>query len=449
MTTPRLFSWVKEQIRPYLTTAGREALGNLIWMILWTGLSYGCGLAVIFTLTAALGPQQYGAYSAATILYSYLILVGSVGAGAVVVREAARPEEDSARILGAYFRLTTATSTAVALAAAGGAWLLFTAPDERLLLTLLAVGVPPLSVSAVPFFIAHHRQARSAGLTCLGEVLALLAILALDRGGALTLVAIGAIYAVKAWGVSVLLYLVYHLTVHPLRWSAPRGEARRMWHSAWPLVLAAVVNLVPLNAGIFFVRPAHGETAAAVYGIATMIATAYYMFAALALQILLPHILGPHGLERCFLRKLAVFAVAFFGVMGLAFFGAGWLAIELVLPAAYRPAVVPMGLLLLGAANMLLASVVHQYLLRFHLERFVMAVQVAGCALYAGGCLVLVPAAGDWVAAGLTVLVTFTAGLVCLVRVGKALAAVRPDSGDTGISPTAWEEAPLGRAREQ
>src|SRR5262249_9693085 len=148
--------------------------------------------------------------------------------------------------------------------------------------------------------------------------------------------------------------VLYHRVIRPLRPVFRRERFRRMVRSSLPLAGSTVIAWLPANAGVFFVRWFHGETEAGVFGIASPAAGAYLLSRYLAIRLPQPHIAGPYGLDRLFLRKLMLFAGLFLTLLYLGGFGGGAAVVLFLLAPLYRAALLPMAVLL---AAMLLLSV--------------------------------------------------------------------------------------------
>jgi O-antigen/teichoic acid export membrane protein len=427
------FATARALVRSFLTDAGKQALGNLLWLSVWVALTQVCTIGVLLVLTRSLGPQGYGGVALGLTLYTYLVMIGSLCSASVVVREGARRPQDLDAITTAYLVLTAVSAGLACGLTVVGAWLVPVSAGERWLLALIAVGTIPASVNLAPLFIVHHRQARNALVTFVAELAALAAVLALGWSDALSLPVVGVVYAGK-WALTAAgQFLTYQATVRPLRWSHPGAYLSKLLRSSWPILFATLVYFVPLGAGVFVVRVLRGDAEAGIYGLAYQGAGAYYTFGALAVQVIQPHVLGAHGLEPTFLRKLSFFVVVFLGGLAALAAAGGWIVIRFLLPPAYFAAVVPLLLLVAAALLLLLAGTAHLYLLRFHDERFILAAHLAAAVLYAVTCPALVTWAGAPGAALGAVAATLAGAALCLgrarsrLRTGAALGKVNGD----------------------
>jgi O-antigen/teichoic acid export membrane protein len=404
-------------VRSYDTEAGRRALWNLVWSSLCTVLGQACGLCALLLLTGVLGPEKYGALAFALTLQWYMGLVGGIGAGSMVIRDGSQSPQDLDTITTSYFVITGLSSGCIIAVTLLGAAVAPVSAEEGWLLALFAVGNVAVAATPMPLFVVQHRQARGGLIAAVGETFGLAMILFLARSGFLTLPAVGMIYSVKWVAVAVVQFLVYHRTVRPLRWSYCTSHVRRLLHGSWPMMFVALVFYIPLNAGVVLVRTLEGDAEAGIYGIAYQAAGAYYGFAALGVQIVQPHITGPYGVERSFVRKLCLFAALFFGGLAL-FVGVGaLLVIRVILNAAYQSAVIPMAFLVGCALVLLFANLAHIYLLRFQEQRFLLCVHLCEAGVYLGGGALLVARFGFPAAALWAVTTALLGTMACLARV--------------------------------
>jgi O-antigen/teichoic acid export membrane protein len=178
----RWIAGVRGLVRSYLTDAGRQALGNLVWLSVGMVLAQGCAFGVLVILTRALGPAEYGSVVVALTLQTYLVQIGSLTSGPVVIREGTQRPEDLDRLTSAYLLLTAVGSGLVCALSLVTIWLVPRSDGERWLLTLVTLGTIPSSLSLYPLFSVHHRQARGAMVTFVGELRAAVALVLFSGG---------------------------------------------------------------------------------------------------------------------------------------------------------------------------------------------------------------------------------------------------------------------------
>jgi O-antigen/teichoic acid export membrane protein len=256
------------------------------------------------------------------------------------------------------------------------------------------------------------------------EVLMLAATLYLDSREALTLKHIGLLFLGKWLLVFAGQWTLFQLAVRRLRGVYSPVELRGLFRSSWPIMLAALAFVAPLNSGTLLVRWFDSLENAGVYGVAFQVANAYYLFGGLGVQVVQPHILGEYGLEATFVRKLAIFVVAFVSSGGLLAVLAGWTLVHLFLDASYHPATTPMALLLICAGGMLASRFAHPYLVRFGAERAILVIHVGGAGLFVAASLLfsgtLTPTATAAIAAGASVLSAALCFAVVRSRIRRA-----------------------------
>jgi O-antigen/teichoic acid export membrane protein len=408
-------------VASYMTEAGRRALRNLIGLLAWTALWQASALGSLLLLSLGLAPEQFGMLSFALTAQTYLVLLGSLGCGSIVIREGIQRPSDLDAILTSFLTLTATSS---ALVCAGSLLVVSLAPvsgEEGWLLSLVAMGSIPASMNLQPLFDIHHDQARGVSVGAVAEALGLLAVVLLWRSGALTLRTLGGVYAVKwslAWAGQL---LVYHAGIRRMRWRRSPGDTRRILRLSWPILFASLLFLLPLGGGVLLVRLRSGPTDAALIGLAYQAASAYLTLASLGLQVVQPHIAGPYGLYPGFLRKLALFAGLLLGCLAALALAVGWAVLRL-LPPVYGGAIVPMAWLLAAAGLLLIARLSHMFLIRFEDGPFILGSHFATALVYVGGCSLISP---PWLRTGAAVLAPWAVLIAtgaCLWRVRRRIA---------------------------
>jgi O-antigen/teichoic acid export membrane protein len=378
-------------LRSYQTPAGKQAAWNLGALVVLTALTQAAAVLTLLLLTNGLGPAGFGVFAFAIALQPYLYLTGTFGTALVLFREGVREPEQLDAITTAYQATGLAGSLVVGALTAAIAWFAPISPGERDLICLTALGNVGACLALAPLFDVHHRQPLAGVVGLAVELAALAAVFALARTGTLTLPWVGVVYAVKWWLLTAGQYVLYHLAIRPLRLVFRSERLWRMIRSSLPLAGSTMIAGLPANAGVFFVRLYHGKADAGVFGVASQAAAAYLMFSYLAIRILQPHIAGPYGLDRSFLRKLVLFAALFLVLLAAGGFAVAAGVIVWLLAPEYRAALVPMAVLL-GAAVVLSAGVLaSSYLVVLHRERTVLIAHAVSAVVYVAGVVVLVP----------------------------------------------------------
>lgn len=372
----RPWSLARAVVAPYCTEAGLRALRNLVGIAACTGLGNLCAAATLFLMTSRLSPAAFGAFVVMQTVQSYLLLLSCGGTLTVTIREAARYPDCLDAITTAHLVLNVGTALLLGLLAVAASWLLPLAAEERWLLAILLAGNVAAAAYPLTLFDLHHRQWLGSVISLAGEILGLIAMGLLAWHDVLRLSTVGLVFAGKWVAVSAGQAATYHLAVHRFRWRLCGATLRTMFRSAWPTALAALVALVPLNAGIFFVRVFRGEDEAGLYGLAYQVAAAYQLFAGLGTRILQPHIVGPYGFDHRFLVKLVLFASMYIAGIGILAFLGGYLLITWFLQPYYEAAVPPLGCLIFTAGLGNGLSLVAVYFVRLGRERFILVLQV-------------------------------------------------------------------------
>jgi len=368
-----------------LSPAGRLSfrVGALLGL---TALSQGCGFGILLLCGNVLGPDGLGLFLFALGVQGFLVLFASGGLGTVAVREVGRrlAEADPAgadAATTAYLLLVCASSALAHGVVAVAVALTPCSAEERAVLFWMLAGNVVGAVSLLPLFDARHRQLRPAFVTVLVDVATLAAFAAVAVAGGLTPPVAMALLAAK-WVAIAVGHLALLAALAPLRWDYRPAVVRAFLRPGPRLLLAGFLVLVPLSGGVVVTRLLRTPADAAVIGLATQIAlvhtTAWWQVS----RILQPHILGPHGEEAWFVRRLAAGVAAALAGLTVALAGAAAVVFLWLLPPEYRDALLPTGLLLVAATEWGVAAVVWAYLVRRHREGAIMAGYLAGAVVY-------------------------------------------------------------------
>ena len=382
---------LRSLLEAYLTSAGKQAARNLLWLVALTGLTQVASLGTVLLVTNCLGPAGFGVFVFALTLQSYLYLVGTLGTALVLFRDGINEPEGLDQITTAYQAVSLTGSMFVGGLTAGCAWLAPISGAEQRLICLIAAGNVAACFTLGPLFDVHHRQPLVAVVGLAAEGATLLAVYMLRRIGNLSLVSLGMVFAIKWWLIMISLCAMYHWTIRPLRLEFCAGQLRRMLHSSMPLACGALLAGLPVNAGVFFVRSLRGEFEAGVFGIAGQVAGAYLIFSNLAIRILQPHIAGRYGLDLFFVQKLIVFATVFLSLLYFVGLLAGAGVVLFILAPLYRPAITPMAVLLGAALLFSAGQIASSYLTVLHREHAVLVANSLAAVVYVVGAVALVP----------------------------------------------------------
>jgi O-antigen/teichoic acid export membrane protein len=418
-----MFARGRALLASYWTPAGKQALGNLIGLVVCSIVSQGSGFGVLLLLTHHLDTAGFSSVSVGLSAQMFLVLFGSLGVSSVVVPILAGHPERRDEMTSAYF---TATALGGMTAAAIGLILTCAIPDataERWLFALLAVAVLPLVLNLAPLFDAAHLQARGAVIQPAYDALMLTVVWLLARSGLLTLPAIGLAFAGKAYLVLLSQMIVFHRTVRPLRRVLALEAAVRLAARGAPMMLAVFAILVPLNAGVLFVRKYGGDQEAGVYGAALQFANAYFLVGSLCIRIIQPHIAGPYGLQAGFVVKVVAFVFSAVGGAGILIGLGGWAVIRGLFPEGYCPSILLLPILLGTVFFMYIRSVAHHYLIQVHRERVLLVIHGLAAVAFAVGCCIVdgTAAAVAWVGFTVVTLTTGTDLFVAVVAVRNAV----------------------------
>ncbi len=420
----RMFSSARTLVRSYMTSAGRTAARNLIWLGLLSVLGQTCALGVVFLLTSALGRPVFGIVASALTFQSYLLKLGCVGIKQITVREAAQHPDRLDTTSTSHFVIAGTSSSLVGILATVVVWVIGWGEfDERVLLTILALGNVAACLNIRPLLDAQHQQPKAAGMTFLSELLAMLAIGYLYRTEQLSLPAIGLVFSVKWLVACVGQHLFYHFTVRRIRWCYSGSNVRLILASSWPIMLTLLITAIPMTSGVFLVRSMIGDDETAILGLAQQVAVAYIMLLGLCSRIVEPHIAGPYGLHRGFLKKLILFvAVLSVVLLGLAV-AAVYVLLNHLINQQYESALMPICLMLVAGVTVNVGRIGSMYLVVLHRETSVFRANAIAAILFGLLAICLIPsfgALGSSVASALAVIVgTFIILISARKHVGR------------------------------
>jgi len=376
-------------LRSYLTPAGKQALWNLAWLVAGTVVSQACGLIGVLLLTHALGPDQFGIYTFSMTLYGYLALVAAAGMGPVVIREVTRRPHDLRAITAVYIAVSFVASVLIAAATWLAVFWASPSPDERFLLGCIVLANLANCVQLLPFLDAHHRQSLLAMVTVVVDIVWLSAMLIGFAAGALTLRLAGGLVAVRIAASAAGSLAVYRLAIGPIGWRVRWREVTGLLASSWSLLITQLTATVPLTSGVLLVRWFHGDAAAGIMGLATLVLQTFLQLTIVAIRIVYPHITGPYGRERAFRRKLWAFFLGYTaGLFSIMILGV-WILVTTLLPIGYAQAFPTSVILLFGGSLLSLAWLKARFLVANKREPILALVQFVGSTTF----LVI---AGSW-----------------------------------------------------
>lgn len=328
-------------LRAHLTPAARLAAWNFFWMVLGRVVGQAAQVGVVLLLTHHLTQSQFGMFMTALAIQGYVLLVGSAGLPAVVVREMVQRPQDQPRIASTYLSMTAVMGF--------GAWsvlsviVLFSplGPSEKSLFILTSLAAAIASINPEPLFDSQHAQATAAMIVVLGDLLLPAAILLLIGANALTLTTIG-ICLVFKWLLVVLLLGSNKKVRHLLSGRfVSLQEVRCLWRSSCHLLIAGTLAMVPVSGPTIVARIFSGPKQAAIVGLAVQVLQTYIMIVALVQRLLRPHVAGPYGFDRKFVVKLVLFNVAVLSSLFVCATMGSYVVVRWILPAEYGAALLP------------------------------------------------------------------------------------------------------------
>jgi O-antigen/teichoic acid export membrane protein len=403
-------------LRSYLTPAGKQAIWNLGWLVAGTVVSQACGLIGVLLLTRALGPEQFGIYTFSMTLYGYLALAAAAGMGPVVIREVTRRPHDLRAITAAYIAVSLSASVLITAVTWLGVYMAAPSPDERFLLACIVLANLANCVQLLPFLDAHHRQSLLAMVTSVVDIGWLSAMLACFATGSLTLRLASVLIAVRIIALAAGSLAVYRLVIAPIDVRVRWREVSGLLASSWSLLITQLAATIPLTSGVLLVRWFHGEAAAGIMGLATLVLQTFLQLTVVAIRIVYPHITGPHGNEPTFRRKLWIFFLGYQFVLFAAIVLAVWGMVTWLLPTHYARVLQISLLILCGGIVQGTVWLYFQFMIAGGRELTVVLTQLISSALFLACAL---PAAYCWSVPGAAASFSLSAFFMLIILIAS------------------------------
>ncbi|MEM2002303.1 MAG: oligosaccharide flippase family protein [Candidatus Methanomethylicaceae archaeon] len=355
------------QLQTHLTPAARQAAWNFAWMVLARLVSQAALLGVVLVLARSLTTKEFGMFMTALALQGYVYLIGSAGMGPVVVRELVRQPNRQVEISSTYFLISLIGGLITWTIVSAATVPLAISAEEKILISVMALGAALACANPEPLYDAAHQQWIPALVGVAADIF-FFTIVVLTVYLTTCPLWIGLAFAIKwSFNVLVLLRLPHAQALIDVH-EANFGDARKLWLSGRHILLATLLSTFLVTGPTVVARVLHGEAAAGAMGLGVQVLQVYLTFFSLAGRVLHPHIVGPFGLTRSFLIKLALVTVALScGLFVLALGAAA--AVTKLVPVAGRGDSPTSYLLLLIAG--LIASpviVIYYYVVRFEAE---------------------------------------------------------------------------------
>ncbi|MGQ9563562.1 MAG: oligosaccharide flippase family protein, partial [Thermogutta sp.] len=245
-------------LRSYLTPAGKRAAWNLSWMLLGRLVGHVSLLGAVLLLTHALSGEQFGMVTTALAVQGYILLLGSAGMPAVVVREAVQRPQELSQIGATYLLVSWTIGGAAAAIAIFAVMLMPLSTSERWLLALMFFGAAAAAGNPEALYDALHSQAVPAIVFAVSDGGFLIAVVLMIWRGDITLPLLGALFLAK-WVLSIGTLVLVLLAQNRFSFrDAKLGQAIRLWRSSWPLLVAGFLAMIPVSGGTIITRFLYG-----------------------------------------------------------------------------------------------------------------------------------------------------------------------------------------------
>lgn len=373
MSEPGWGQRIRNLIRAYWTPAGKQAFWNLLGLGICTAISQACSFGILLVLTDALAPAAFGAIVFALNLQSYLFTIGTFGLGPIVVRELNQQPEKTDETVTAFLSIAGVTSTLCGIIAAVIVAFIPASPDERVMLWCVAAGNVAACLNLNSLYDAAHRQALSAALIVPVDLLILAINICLFQLGLLSVPAYG-LLVITRWLLTALVQAwFYHRRVHRFQVKSSLERIRQLLKAGQPLLVAGLLNAIPISGCVLLVRIFTDEQTTAVYGLAFQVVAVELLILSILIRVLQPHINGVHGLVRKFVIQLILVVAGTSLALAAISISFGWVLFQRILRPEYQPAFEVLLVMQLYVFFISAAWISNLYLLRFHKEGWIRA----------------------------------------------------------------------------
>lgn len=262
---------------------------NSLWLLSDFFLRMVVGVFVVFYVARYLGPEKFGSFSYLLAITTLMIAISRLGMEALLVRELIRRPDDINVLMGTAFWLMTAAGIGIYTMLVAGALVLYGWDKEVIYFITIAAGAIFTSFNVIEFYLQSQVKAKYVTL-CRSIVLIIMSITKL------LLIA----YSVDVFWFFVaamldflLLSLVFILYFHIVEKqksflnSFSIVVARKLFKSAWPLVLVAISLQAYMRADQIMIKNMLGLYEVGLYSAAIRISEAWIiMMGAIAISLL-------------------------------------------------------------------------------------------------------------------------------------------------------------------
>ncbi len=319
----------------------------------FSGFAFARLLGFVFSVAAAriLLPSQFGQLSyvlATAAMASFLVTSAPVGLSGYLARH--REDKTVQREYWSAWLLVLGSVLIVSLAVTAAAGPLLGIGGWLLLGLVANVGGPAVLEAYLEVQRGLGRNVRGVGFYVAANLLQLLLLIVLWRGGLASVPVVLCVYGLSSVAVLPLFVLLRPGAIRPSLASLRRGRVREVLRFARPVIAQSVFYNVWLSADLVLVGRLLGKEAAGYYGAAKTLSNVL-LLAPMALGfVILPRIAtaGRDTRAAQLWQALGIAAVAALPTVAAVVVG-GRLGIRLLFGAVYLPAAVP--LLILGAGS--------------------------------------------------------------------------------------------------
>ncbi len=271
----------------------RKYFVNTSWMFAERVIKLLLSFFIGIFLVRYLGPDQFGILSYAVSFALLFASLANFGLDNILVRELVKFPEAQNTILGSAFMLRVVGSAAVLIITWFAVQINNESDDVALLIYIISAGTIFQAFHVIEFFFQGKVQAKfSASVQSSSAMLASLLrlLMILLSGGLVWFAFIQALEPILIAAGFVLVFTLRKENI--LKWRFNKDVAKRLFHDAWPLILASLAVSIYIRVGQIFITNMLSPEQNGYYAAAVRLCEAWYFIPMAISSSLLPAIIN-------------------------------------------------------------------------------------------------------------------------------------------------------------
>jgi len=277
----------------------RKYFVNTSWMFAERVIKLLLSFFIGIFLVRYLGPDQFGILSYAVSFALLFASLANFGLDNILVRELVKFPEEQNTILGSAFMLRVVGSAAVLIITWFAVQINNESDDVALLIYIISAGTIFQAFHVIEFFFQGKVQAKfSASVQSSSAMLASLfrLLMILLSGGLVWFAFIQALEPILVAAGFVLVFTLRRESI--LKWRFNKDVAKRLFHDAWPLILASLAVSIYIRVGQIFITNMLSPEQNGYYAAAVRLCEAWYFIPMAISSSLLPAIVSAKGVSE-------------------------------------------------------------------------------------------------------------------------------------------------------